>query len=156
MKNIFLLVSVVLLVVVGCTKKQTPAALPTTSPEEVVRGFVKLSGEAKEANDKKKLTDLCSGEMKFAFEEMNDEQFRLFYLNGNLNIQEMKVLSTNINKTEATVLYQVTVENRQGTDVTKEVNEREAVLREGTTGWLIESIRPKGTDKLIFSKGMVF
>jgi hypothetical protein len=105
-------------------------------------------------------SQLCTierrGEMKAAFEDMNDEQFRLFYLNGNLNIQELKVLSTNINNDQAIVVYQVVVENRQGTDVTKETNEREVVLNQGAGGWLIDSVRPKGTDKLIFSKGMVF
>lgn len=140
----------------GCTKKEAPALSAAASPEDAVRSFVHLSGEAKETNDKNKLTGLCSGEMKFAFENMNEEQFRLFYLNGNLNIQELKILSTNVNKSQAVILYQVVVENRQGTDITKEINEREAQLTEGPTGWLIESIRPRGTDKLIFSRGMVF
>ncbi|MFM8315704.1 MAG: hypothetical protein ACKOA8_15595, partial [Deltaproteobacteria bacterium] len=91
-----------------------------------------------------------------AFESMNDEQFRMYYLNGNISIQELKVLSVNRDKNKAVVHYQVAVENRQGTDVTKEMNEREVDLIESPSGWLIESIRPKGTDKLVFSKGMIF
>ncbi|NBX76940.1 MAG: hypothetical protein EBQ92_10335 [Proteobacteria bacterium] len=156
MKNIFILISLTLIGFMGCTKKEAPVLPVTTSPEEVVRSFVRLSGEAKEVVDKSKLASLCSGEMKAAFDDMNDEQFRLFYLNGNLNVQELKILSTNINKDQATVLYQVVVENRQGTDVTKETNEREVVLNQVAGGWLIDTVRPKGTDKLIFSKGMVF
>jgi len=140
----------------GCVKKEVSTASPPKSPEEVIRSFVRLSGEAKEVSDKAKLGELCSGEMKSALAEINDEQFRLFYLTGNVNIQELKILSTISNDSQATIIYQVVVENRQGTDVTKETNEREAVLKQGATGWLIESIRPKGTDKIIFSKGMVF
>jgi hypothetical protein len=156
MKNSLLLISLILFLFAGCTKKEAPAMAVSASPEEVVRSFVRLSGQAKEVVDKNKLSGLCSGEMKAAFEDMNDEQFRLFYLNGNLNVQELKVLSTNINNDQAIVVYQVLVENRQGTDVTKETNEREVVLNQGAGGWLIDSVRPKGTDKLIFSKGMVF
>lgn len=156
MKKNILSVMSFLIALNGCVKKE-PSPVPNAkSPEEVVRTFVRLSGEAKEVTDKSKLSDLCTGDMKNALIEINDEQFRLFYLSGNVNIQELKILSTNISQAKATIVYQVLVENRQGTDITKELNEREAVLGEGPNGWLIESIRPRGTDKLIFSRGMVF
>jgi hypothetical protein len=94
--------------------------------------------------------------MKAAFEAMNEEQFKLFYLNGNINIKELKITSVTKEGPKTTVHYQVTVENRQGTDVTNEMNEREVELVESPQGWLIESVRPKGVDKLIFTKGMTF
>ncbi|MFM8269646.1 MAG: hypothetical protein ACKN9V_05595, partial [Pseudomonadota bacterium] len=80
MRNIFLMF-VVVINLIGCTKKEVP--ITPLSPEETVRNFVRLSGEAKEAMDKKKLTELRSGEMKRALQKINDEQFTLFYLSGN-------------------------------------------------------------------------
>ncbi|NBV50279.1 hypothetical protein EBR78_03530 [bacterium] len=157
MKN-FIRSALVILVfgLVACTKKEVKEVVIAVSPEDVVKNFVQVSGQAKEVLDKSKLVELCTGEMKTAFENMNDEQFRMYYLNGNISIQELKVLSVNRDKNKAVVHYQVAVENRQGTDITKEVNEREVDLIESPSGWLIESIRPKGTDKLVFSKGMIF
>lgn len=157
MKNLILSAFVILFFsFLGCTKKEVKEVVVTVSPEDVVKNFVQVSGQAKEVLDKNKLVELCTGEMKVAFESMNEDQFRMYYLNGNISIQELKVLSVNRDKNKAVVHYQVAVENRQGTDITKEINEREVDLIESPSGWLIESIRPKGTDKLVFSKGMIF
>jgi len=143
---------------VGCTKKIPEKVQSATAPlpEEVVRKFVFLSGQAQELLDKEKLSEMCSGAMKQALAEMNPEQFRLYYLNDNLSVQDFKILSTSKTGVQAKVVYQITIENRQGTDITKEVNQREVDLMETPQGWLIESIRPSGTDKLIFTKGLVF
>ena len=158
MKNLIPFLVCLALLSSSCTKKKVEESAPTqpVSAEEIVRNFVRLSTQAKDLPDKNGLSALCSGDMKSAFETMNEEQFRLFYLNGNLNIKEFKITSVNKEDGKTKVQYQVTVENRQGTDVTHEVNEREADLVESPSGWLIEAIRPKGVDKLIFSKGMTF
>jgi len=153
----FHFLSMSLILFVGCTKKtDQKTELPSPLPEEVVKKFILLSGQAQEISDKDKLTDLCSGEMKKAFQDMSPDQFRLYYLNDNLTVQDFKVLSSSKTQNQAKIFYQVMIENRQGTDVTKEVNEREVDLVETPQGWLIESIRPSGTDRLIFTKGMVF
>lgn len=140
----------------ACTNKEEDKNAKISQPEEVVRNFVQLSSNAKELKDKSTLSEMCTGEMKTAIEQMSDEQFRLFYLNGNLKIQELKILSATNEKGSAKVHYQVLVENKQGTDVTKEINEREAELKELPNGWLIETVKTKGTDKLVFTKGMIF
>jgi len=156
MKTSLLVVLVSCLGLMGCHKKSEAPLVEKTSPESVIRKFVDLSAQAKELSDRNRLADFCSGNMKAAFEQMTDEQFRLFYLNGNIEVQEFKILSTNRDTNKAKIVYQVTVENRQGTDITKEVNEREVELLEVPTGWLIEAVRPKGLDKLVFSRGMIF
>jgi hypothetical protein len=56
----------------------------------------------------------------------------------------------------AKVRYQVVIENLQGTETTLETNEREAELKKGSNGWAIESIRLKGSDKIAFTRGMIF
>lgn len=141
---------------VSCTKKEAQSPAKTSQPEEIVRRFVFLSSEAKEPKDKMALKEFCTGPMEAAFEQMSDEQFRLFYLSGNIKIEDMKTLSSNVEKDSATVHYQVVVENKQGTDVTKETNEREAILKELPGGWRIEFIRARGADQLKFAKGMIF
>lgn len=140
----------------SCTKKSETPIAEVPSPESAVRKFVELSVQAKELSDKDRLGDLCAGEMKLALEQMSMEQFRMFYLNGNISIQDFKVLSTSRENSKAQIVYQVSVENRQGTDVTKEVNQREVELTETPSGWLIEAVRPKGVDKLVFTRGMIF
>lgn len=159
MKNKSLLVGLVLFLTVaaGCTKKvAAPTQTAQLLPEEVVKEFVLLSGQAQEISDQEKLAQMCSGLMKKAFDEMSPEQFRLYYLNDNMSVEGIKILANSKSEGQAKVVYQVTIENKQGTDVTKEMNEREVDLVETPQGWLIESIRPAGTDKLIFSRGMVF
>jgi hypothetical protein len=155
--KIFLLLSTLFcLNLANCTKKEEAPQLISVSPEEVVRNFITLSSQAKETRDKSRLSDFCQGDMKAAFDGMSDEQFRLFYLNGNVNVKELRITGITKEKNKAVVQYQVLVENRQGTDVTHETNEREVELSEVSNGWVIEAVRPKGTDKLVFSKGMVF
>ena len=156
MKNISILALLLCVVFSSCTKKEEAPTVSSVSPEEVVRNFVSLSSQAKEAQDKVRLSEFCQGDMRAAFEGMTDEQFRLFYLNGNVNIKELRITGITKDKNKATVQYQILVENRQGTDITHETNEREVELSEVPNGWVIEAIRPKGTDKLIFSRGMVF
>lgn len=142
---------------VGCTPSAENKKLPSFQlPEDIVKEFVMLSANADELSDKNQLAQMCEGEMKKAFEDMNVEQFKLYYLNDNLSVQEFKVLSSSKERGQARVVYQVTIENKQGTDVTKEANQREVDLIETPQGWLIQSIRASGTDKISFMKGMIF
>lgn len=156
-RSFFLAISGLIIFASGCTKKvEAPTQKSNLLPEEVVKEFVLLSGQAQELSDHEKLSQMCSGIMKKAFDEMSPEQFRLYYLNDSVTVQGIKILANSKTQGQAKVVYQVTLENRQGTDITKEMNEREVDLVETPQGWLIESIRPAGTDKLIFSRGMVF
>lgn len=156
MKNFARLVSLTALVfLIQCTKTTSPKAA-TRSPEDVVKAFVQQSAAIKDASEKKGLVDSCTGEMKQAFSGMTEEQFRIFYLNGNIKIEDLKILATHQEGETATVRYQVKVENKQGTDITNELNEREAALRFVDGEWLIESVRPRGIDKLAFTRGMIF
>lgn len=162
----FILFSLVLfpLFFAACTKKQEVAvgAAPTVdakqdlTPEEVVKRFVELSANAKADLDRAKLQELCSGEMRRAFERMTPEAFKISYLNSNVKIQEVKFLESKKEENTAVVLYEVSLHNAQGTDVTQESNRRKVELTKAQGAWLIDSIRPEGSDKIAFTRGMIF
>jgi hypothetical protein len=155
MKKYLLLIS---LLFFGCTKFQQSqtAKLENLTAPEVVKTFVQLSGTAKAIEDKKTLLETSGGELRRAFERMSDEEFKLTYLSGQLKIEKVDILDTVIQNEKATVRYQVAIENSQGTETTYETNEREAELKKGPSGWVIELIRLKGSDKIAFTRGMIF
>lgn len=142
----------------SCTKKdlggQRSAALK--SPEDVVKEFIQLSAHSKTVEDRKVLQDLCAGEMKRAFERMSEEEFRMTYINQEVQLKEMKVLENAVQNDIATIHYQVAIQNVSGTDSTHEMNEREVQLKFSQGAWYIESIRMRGSDKLAFTRGMIF
>jgi len=147
----------------SCVKKtETPvaappvAAVPLKTPEEVVRHFIDVSATAKTDGDRQKLQELCSGEMRRAFETMTPEAFRIAYLSNNVKVNEIKIIENTTKNETAVIRYQVSLDNAQGTDVTKETNEREVELAETQGNWYINSIRPKGSDKIAFTRGMIF
>jgi len=151
------LILISLIAFLGCTrnpKSQTSSV--ENNPDAVVTTFVELSVASKTAEDKKKLLNSCGGDLKRAFERMTDDEFKLVYLSGQLKVEKMEILKTQIQNDTASVHYRVSIENKQGTEVTQETNEREAQLRKNTSGWVIEAIRMKGTDKLAFTRGMMF
>lgn len=162
MKNVLLGSFIVLTVFFwACTPKQaaqTPVsqATPQVLPNEVVKTFIELSASAKNIEDKRKLQDQCAGELRRAFERMSDEEFRLSYLSTQVKIEGLKILDSTIQNDSARVRYEVALENHQGTDVTHEVNEREVELSRSQGSWFIEFIRLKGSDKLAFTRGMIF
>ena len=155
MKNILL---ILLIVCISCTKKtQTnEMKLSQMSAPEVVKSFVQLSASAKTSQDKKQLIDSSGGDLRRAFERMSEDEFKLTYLSGQLKVEKVDILDTSIQNDVAKVRYQVVIENLQGTETTLETNEREAELKKGANGWAIESIRLKGSDKIAFTRGMIF
>jgi hypothetical protein len=126
------------------------------SPEDTVKRFVELSAGAKAPDDKRLLEELTAGKMRRAFQQMSDESFRIVYLKNAIKIKELKILENATEGVNATVSYSVSVENTQGTDTTNEVNEREVLLTLSQGAWYIESLRPKGSDSIAFTKGMIF
>lgn len=147
----------VLLVVIAsgaCTRLFQKQA--DRKPGDVVKQFLDLSASATGPDDKKKLQDLCSGEMRRAFERMTDEAFRLSYLAQDVRIKEFKVLSESLENGVARLHYQVMIENLAGTDPTTETSEREVELTESRGAWYLESIRPMGSDQIAFTRGMIF
>ncbi len=126
------------------------------SAPEVVKSFVQLSASAKTSQDKKQLIDSSGGNLRRAFERMSEDEFKLTYLSGQLKVEKVDILDTSIQNDVAKVRYQVVIENLQGTETTLETNEREAELKKGANGWAIESIRLKGSDKIAFTRGMIF
>ena len=136
----FVFVVGLVLVLGACNRKAAERASRT--PEQIVKQFVTLSAAAKEAGDKQKLEDLCAGKLHEAFDRMTDEAFRISYLGNNLRISDLSVVDSSVNKDRdtATVHYKVTVENKQGTDPTHEINEREVTLVHEKAGWYIDTI----------------
>jgi hypothetical protein len=132
------------------------SAQSAKSPEDVVRAFIDLSAASKASTDKAKLQVLCTGEMRRAFDRMTEEAFRIAYLNSNVRVKSINFLESSVDKDTAKVRYQVSVDNAQGTDPTQEINEREVDLLKTQGGWYIDSIRPKGSDKIAFTRGMIF
>lgn len=155
MKKLLVLVFGSIALFLSCTRHQT-APQAGKSAEEVVKVFVQLSASAKEVEDRKRLQDYCSGELRRTFERMNDEAFRLIYLDGKIAILDLKILESKEDKDTARVAYQITVDNKQGTDPTREVNSREVELERSQGAWYIESIRMKGSDQIAFTRGMLF
>ena len=141
----------------ACTKNPSSGTQSAARPpEEVVKEFVTVSAHAQSGADKRKLEELTAGELRRAFSSMTDESFKMAYINSGVKINEMKVLEAKTETDSATVLYQLAVENKQGTDPTNEVNEREVLLTLSQGAWYIESIRLRGTDKVAFTRGMIF
>lgn len=142
---------------VGCTKIRSYfSSAPQQTPDEVVKEFVELSAGARIDSDKDKLLNLCSGEMRRAFERMTAEAFRISYVNSSVKISDFKVLSSEAKEDSAHIAYSVTIDNKQGTDNTLETNEREVELVRSQGTWLIDAIRTRGSDKLAFVRGMIF
>jgi hypothetical protein len=141
----------------GCTQIQKLFGVhKEVAPEEVVKQFIAVSASAKQDYDKAKIQDLCSGEMRRAFERMTPEAFRISYLNSNVRVTDIKIINRVIQKDSAQVHYQVTVDNRQGTDATQEINERVVELVRTQGAWYIDAIRLEGSDKIAFTRGMIF
>ena len=126
------------------------------SPEQVVQGFVDLSAGAKEAKDQERLQQFCSGDLRRTLERMNEEAFRLIYLDNEIKVLDYKVLDQKQEGDTASVVYRLTLDNKQGTDQTREVNTREVELRRQGDSWFITGIRVKGTDQVAFTRGMIF
>lgn len=159
MKILFLVLSAVFLPFLSCTKLGSngeKAAVVSKTPEEVVREFISISAGAQSVEDRRKLQDICVGELKRTFERMSNEEFRLAYLDMRLNIKDLKILDSTTTGDSAQIRYQITVENPTGTDQTKETNSREVDLRLSQGAWYIEFIRMHGSDKLAFTRGMIF
>ena len=143
------------LVIASCTKpKQTQSTLE--SPDKIVKAFVELSAGAKQAGDHQKLADMCAGRMRQAFEKMSADEFKAAYLHGAVKIIDLKILESKVEENIAIVKYQVTVENSYGSDKTQEINERDVALSNTEGQWYLEAIRLKGSDKVSFTRGMIF
>ncbi len=140
----------------SCTKSDLPSPQAGKSASEVVKMFVEMSAGAKGPEDRKKIQELCMGEMRRTFERMNEEAFRLIYLDSKVTILNFKFLETKEEGNTSKVAYQLTVDNKQGTDPTKEVNSREVDLTKVNNAWYIENIRMKGSDQVAFTRGMLF
>lgn len=126
------------------------------TPEEAVRRFVDWSAKAKEPGERERLAQLCSGELRRAFERMTEESFRVAYLSNSVTVDEFKILSSEAKDGTAKVHYRVTLKNTQGSDATNEINEREVELLSSSGAWFIDSIRLVGSDQIAFTRGMIF
>jgi hypothetical protein len=126
------------------------------SPDEVVKSFVKLSVNSNDFKSRTELQHLCVGEMRRTFERMNEEAFKLIYLDNKLTLRSFEITQSSINANSAKVQYQVVVDNLQGTDPTREVNKREVELSFSQGAWFIENIRITGSDQVAFTRGMIF
>lgn len=154
----FLTLLLSLVALTSCIKKQTETSIPPLmdAPEETVRKFVQMSAAVKTEEDKRKLLELCQGELRRAFERMTPEAFRVAYLSNSVKLKEFKILESKVTEKAARISYQVSLENSQGSDTTLEINTREVELILAGQTWLIENIRAKGTDTIAFTRGMIF
>lgn len=106
--------------------------------------------------DKRVISEMCHGELKRIFERMSDEMFTMSYLSRQVVLDGIRILESNIDKDIARIRYEVKAQNKQGTDPTIEINTREVELTKVDGQWRIDSIRPRGSDQIAFSRGMVF
>lgn len=157
MKQGLLVAATLALFITACTKNSSlPAPQAGKSPQDVVRMFVEASASSKSAEDRRRLQELCNGDMRRTFERMNEEAFRLIYLDTKVSILDLKFMDTKEEGDTAKVTYQLTVDNKQGTDPTREVNTREVILSRANNAWYIENIRMQGSDQVAFTRGMLF
>lgn len=138
----------------ACVKKTDPNV--SSAPQDTVKKFVELSAGVKDESDRQKLLELCQGEMRRAFERMSPEAFKVAYLAGGVKLKAVKVVETSINDKTAKVSYEVFLENPSGSDRTDEINRREVELVLVGNSWLIENIKPQGSDQIAFTRGMIF
>lgn len=152
------LIPFLLLLVTACIKTQRvqTAQLSQLTPPDVVKTFVQLSASATQLADKKVLLEATGGDLRKAFERMTDEEFKLTYMSGQLKVEKVDILEATVQNDTAKVRYLVVIENAQGTETTQEANEREAELNKTPSGWVVGAIRLKGSDKIAFTRGMIF
>lgn len=143
----------IILALAACTQKPSSEAL---RPEALVESFVRMSSDVKSPEDLKKLSDLCQGRMKKAFEAISSETFLVSYVNQPIKIKSLKVLQAAEDGNLARVHYVVETENPNGQEPTVESNEREVELLRVDGNWYLEAIRPKGSDQIAFTRGMIF
>lgn len=153
--KIFLL-SFTLLLFSACNRWTENIPFLSKSPDAVVKIFLETSAGAKSSKDKQKISDFCAGAMKAAIDDMSDEAFKLTYLDAKITVREIKILEASENGDEAKVKYEVTLENAGGTEPTEEINQREVELTKAGGKWYVESIFLTGTDKVAFTRGMIF
>jgi hypothetical protein len=137
----------------GCTKQtaQSPAR-----PEAVVQAFVEMSSDVKDAATRDKLASLCQGRIRKAIDAISPDAFAISYVNQPIKIKEFKIIDTAIDGNLARVHYQIQIENPNGQDTTEEINEREVEMLRVDNQWYLEAIRPKGSDQIAFTRGMIF
>jgi hypothetical protein len=144
---------------IACTKaqlSQNNSSSMEQKPEEAVKSFVELSATAKLPEDKKKLLAFTGGSFRSAFERLSEEEFKLTYLSGQIKIEKLEIVESSSDKDKARVHYRVSIENEQGTEVTHETSEREVELQKENGSWTIQVIHLMGSDKLAFTRGMMF
>jgi hypothetical protein len=141
------------LILISCTKK--PVVGPAT-PEEMVKAFVQMSSEVQTAKDRDRLRGLCQGRLKKAFDSISEDVFMVSYVNQPLKVKDLKIIESIEDGNLARVHYQVQVENPNGQDHTEETSEREVELLRVDGQWYLEAIRPKGSDQIAFTRGMIF
>ncbi|MBY0371079.1 hypothetical protein K2X33_10360 [bacterium] len=145
----------VLLLLISCTKKPA-VVVPAAAPDEVVRQFIQLSAAVKAVEDRQKLAALCQGRMRKAFDAVSDDAFLISYVNQPLKIKSLTVMDVKSDGNLGRVHYKVEVENPQGQDITQEISEREVEMLRVDGQWYLEAIRPKGSDQVAFTRGMLF
>jgi PBP1b-binding outer membrane lipoprotein LpoB len=145
------------MILASCVKKAGDATSTVSdTPDSVVKKFVEISATVKEDTDRQKLMQLCQGEMRRAFERMTPEAFRVAYMSNAVKIKEIKILNSTVTDAAAKVSYQITLDNPHGTDPTQEINSREVELVQSGGAWLIDNIKPHGSDQIAFTRGMIF
>ncbi len=137
----------------SCTgsKLQTPS-----KPEDRVQLFVRLSSDVKSPDDKAMLAQMCQGRMRQAIDAISDDAFSVAYVNQPIEVKDFKVVQTEIDGNLARVHYRLEILNPNGQDTTVETNEREVELLRVDGQWFLEAIRPKGSDQIAFTRGMIF
>jgi len=140
----------------SCTKWHELFTPVGRGPDEILKSFLHLSAGVKGAEDKKKLEGMCSGELRRAFERMSDEMFKLSYQNSQIEIKDLKFTENEVKGDGARLVYRVSIDNRQGTELTHETAEREVEMIRIQGTWFLDSIRARGSDQIAFTRGIIF
>ncbi len=141
------------LVMSACTQKHAQA--PQT-PDQLVKDFVYLSSDVKDVATKTHLAQMCQGRIRKAIDSISEDAFAISYVNQPIKIKSFEIVQSAIDGNLARVHYRLQIENPHGQDVTEETNEREVEMLKIEDQWYLEAIRPKGSDQIAFTRGMIF
>lgn len=140
----------------GCTCTKNAGDGVVAGPAQVVEQFVQMSSDVRDTAAREKLASLCQGRIRKAIDAISDDAFAVNYVNQPIKIKEFKIIDTTVDGNLARVHYQIQIENPNGQDTTEEINEREVEMLRVDNQWYLEAIRPKGSDQIAFTRGMIF
>ncbi|MCO5142447.1 MAG: hypothetical protein M9962_05085 [Oligoflexia bacterium] len=133
-----ILFAVPLIIAIGCTK--TPKA---ESPEGALQKYVQIAFGAKSFADKQKLAELSTGEALEYLNTMNEEDFKMQFLDSNLRLVSVKAKDKRQESDgDVSLVYELEYKDGKSEQLTTYSNKKIAFLTQGADGfWKIKATK---------------